>query len=196
MDAGLPPPPPRSPWPPPNVDCGPVLYRRRESRALIVAFVASAMGWAILGLAELVVWFSGEENNCTANRGDAYQRCLRNGDLTGLWMHSFAIGLAMVGLVVVFRGLHQQRQTLESDPRHRMAAAFSFSLVVASVLIWIGGNLGRWEPDRPFPYDPIVTSQANIIMATGVLVGLLVGALFPLGRREPDDALESRTPGQ
>lgn len=194
MDAGSSPLPP--PLPPPNVDGGPVLYRPRKSRAPIVAFVASATGWAILGFAELVVWFSGEEINCTANRGDAYQSCVRSSDLTGLGIHSVAIGLAMVGLVVTFRGLHQQRQTQERDLKQWAAVALSISLVVASVLVWIGGNLGRWEPDRPFPYDPVATSQANTIMATGVLVGLLVGALFPLGRREPDVALESVAPGQ
>jgi drug/metabolite transporter (DMT)-like permease len=156
-----------------------------------LALAASAVGWAILGFAELVVWFTGEEVNCTANRGDAYQRCVRNSDLTGLWIHSMSIGLAMVALVVVVRGRRRQRRW--RDPRIRVATALSVSLVVAGVVVWIGGYLRRWEPDRPFPYEPITTSQANIIMVTGVIVGLLIGALLPLGRRDRDAEPGSET---
>jgi ABC-type Fe3+-siderophore transport system permease subunit len=149
------------------------------------------VGWAILGFAELVVWFAGEETNCTANRADAYQRCVRNGDLTGLWIHSMSIWLAMVALVVVVRGRRRQRRG--RDPRMTVAAALSVSLIVAGVVVWIGGYLGRWEPDRPFPYEPVTASQANIIMLTGVAVGLLVGAVLPLGRRDRDAEPGSKT---
>ena len=153
-----------------------------------LAFWSSIVGWDVLGFFEAVRRFTGEEVNCVARRGAAYQECVRGGDLTLLTAHSIALGFAMVGLLVAGRGFHRQRRNEVRDSRLRLAAGSSAWLVVASVLLWIAGNLGDWEPDRPFPYDPVEASQANTVMAVGMVVGMLVGLLFPLGRTVPDGA--------
>jgi len=147
-----------------------------------VAFWASVIGWVVLGFVEAVERFTGEEVNCVANRGAAYQKCVRDNDLGLLATHSVVIGFAMVGLVVAGRGFRRQRLTKMNDPGMRLAAGLSVCLVFASVLLWIAGNLGDWEPDRPFPYEPVAASQANLIMTIGVPGGASVGSLLPLGK--------------
>jgi len=164
--SSLPPPPPAASRPPPK-DGG-----RAPPWTLTtgVAFWASVIGWVVLGFVEAVERFTGEEVS------------VRDNDLGLLATHSVVIGFAMVGLVVAGRGFRRQRLTKMNDPGMRLAAGLSVCLVFASVLLWIAGNLGDWEPDRPFPYEPVAASQANLIMTIGVLVGASVGSLLPLGK--------------
>ena len=67
---------------------------------LTVGLVVAVVGWVIFGFTALIAFFSGEETNCTANRGQAYQDCVRNSDLTGLRIQGLVMGLAMIAIVL------------------------------------------------------------------------------------------------
>jgi hypothetical protein len=141
------------------------------------------VGWAILILFGLLDVSTGEAENCTANRGQAYQNCVRSSDLTGVWVQALVIGLAMAGVTLVVRGGRRQRGEEPSDPMLWKAVIVSGALTVACLLLWVVGLRGGWAPDRPFPYEPLAPSQANTMMMAGMFIGVLAGALFPLGRR-------------
>ena len=143
---------------------------------------AGGAGWVILGFFAALTAFTGEGTNCTANRGDRYQSCVRNGDLTGLIAQAAVVGLAAMAVVVMLRGWGRQREAVLADSRLWVATAVLAGLLVVSGLSWIWGIQGGWAPSRPFPYEPVTTTQANTIMVAGLLVGLLVGALVPLER--------------
>jgi hypothetical protein len=178
-----------APWPPPKR--GEMYGLRGAPRAPVVALWVSGAGWILLGLLVMLRAFVGEEENCTANRGEAYRSCVRSSDTIGLLVQALVVGLATAGLAVVLRGWRRQRGEQSTDPRLRTTAAVAGGLVVAGILLWVFGNLGGWEPDRPFPYEPISTSRANAIMFAGVFLGGLVGALFPLGPPSNETAVRS-----
>lgn len=192
MGVELPPPPsPRDAWAPPTparpapapmVASGPYLAPPRRNRAVVVALVTTVSGWAVLASIGMMFLFVDEQSNCTANRGDAYQRCVRRGDLIGLGVRAAVIGLAMVGLVVLFRGRRRRVSTSDRDPIEWKVGSAAVLLVALSIALWVAGALGGWAPERPFRYEPIAVLQGNLIMATGVLAGVLVGVVFPLGR--------------
>lgn len=135
------------------------------------------LGWVVLAYVVLLWAFAGEETNCTAHRGEAYQDCVRSSDLTGLWVQGLVMGLAMVAIVTVSTVVARQKR---SSPRRNAALIASASLVLASVAGWILGARSLWAPDRPFPYEPVATSQGHAILLTGGFVGLLIGALTAL----------------
>jgi hypothetical protein len=192
MGVGLPPPPsPRDAWAPPTarlpapapmVASGRYLAPPRKNCAVVVALVTTVSGWAVFALIGMMLLLVDQQSNCTANRGDAYQRCVRTGDMIGLGVRAAVIGLAMVGLVVLLRGRRRRVSTPDRDPIEWKVGAAAVLLVALSIALWVEGARGGWAPERPFRYEPIATLQANLIMMTGVLVGVLVGVLFPLGR--------------
>jgi hypothetical protein len=53
----------------------------------------------------MVYVFVGREESCSAKRGDAYQSCVRQEDVTELDAEGVAIGLSVFALVVVLRSL-------------------------------------------------------------------------------------------
>ena len=163
-----PPPPPATP---------------RITRGVTVALLATVTGWVILGLIAVLRAFSSEETNCTAHRGTEYQSCVRSSDLNGLMAQAVVIGLGGLALVVMLRSFGRHRGTGERDLRARYTAVAVAGLLIASSLSWIWGISGGWAPSRPFPYEPVATSQANAIMMAGLLIGMAIGALFPLERR-------------
>jgi hypothetical protein len=176
-----------APWLPPKR--GEMYGLAGPPRGTVAALWVSGAGWILLGAFMMLRAFVGEEENCTANRGGAYQSCVRSSDITGLLVQALVIGLATAGLVLVLRGWRRRRGEQSKGRAVRIAAAVVGGLVVAGILLWVFGNLGGWEPDRPFPYEPIPTSRANAIMFGGVFVGGLVGALFPLGRPQNETAV-------
>jgi hypothetical protein len=155
----------------------------RTSRGVTVALWATVIGWVILGFLAALSAFSGEETNCTAHRGAEYQSCVRSGDLNGLVAQAAVIGLSGLAVVVMLRRFSRHRDAGESDPRARYTAVAVAGLLIASSLSWIWGIQGGWAPSRPFPYEPVATSQANAFMMAGLLIGMAIGALFPLERR-------------
>jgi hypothetical protein len=147
---------------------------------LPVGLVVAVVGWAIFGFTVLVVFFSGEETNCTANRGQAYQDCVRNSDLTGLRIQGLVMGLAMIAIVIVLIGL-VRRQGTDQPVMRRNALVASASLGLASITGWTLGAITLWAPDRPFPYEPVATPEAHTILAAGGMIGLVVGVATSLG---------------
>lgn len=183
----------RSPWPPPcqatsvvdeGIDPAGVWERGprspKQSSMLAVGLIVAVVGWAIFGFTVLVGFFSGEETNCTANRGQAYQDCVRDSDLTGLRIQGLVMGLAMIAIVMVLIGL-VRRQGTDQPVMRRNALAASASLVLASITGWTFGAITLWAPDRPFPYEPVSTTEAHTILATGGLIGIVVGVATSLG---------------
>jgi hypothetical protein len=184
-----PPPPPPTSWPAPTGLAPPAALRRTSTPSgLVVAFVAVAIGWLIVGFELFMVYvFVGREESCRANRGDAYQSCVRQEDVTELVAEGVAIGLSVVALMIVFRSI---RRPVE----HAQTGALWFAAVTAVLLammcvgLWIDGGRGGWAPSRPLPYDPVPTAWGHVAMVIGVLVGSLVGVLVPLARRRSDTA--------
>lgn len=183
------PPPPPSPtsWPPPTGLAPPAAFGQTSTPSgHVVAFVAVAIGWLIVGFELSMVYvFVGREESCRANRGDAYQSCVRREDVTELAAEGVAIGLSVVALVIVLRGLRRR-----IEPAHPgalwIAALAAVLLAIACVALWIDGSRGGWAPSRPLPYDPVPTAWGHVAMVIGVLVGSLVGVLVPLARRRSD----------
>jgi hypothetical protein len=177
-----------SPWQPPDAMPSPMMAGSFEpprpswSRAALVALVGAGIGWGIVLLYGMLRLFSGEETNCTANRGSAYQDCLRSNDLNGLGAQALALGLAVMGCVLVARAARRSPRAKERPFGQSAALAVSGSLFVASIALWIWGLQGGWAPDRPFDYEPVSHTTANMIMATGLLIGAAVGGVWPLGR--------------
>lgn len=177
-----------SPWQPPNAMPPPVMAGSFEpprpswSRAALVALVGPAVGWGIVLLYGMVRLFSGEETNCTANSGSAYQDCLRSNDLNGLGAQAVALGLAVMGCVLVVRDALRSSQARGRPFARGAALAVSGSLFVTSIALWIWGLRGGWAPDRPFDYEPVPHATANTIMAAGLLIGAAIGGIWPLGR--------------
>jgi hypothetical protein len=151
----------------------------------VVALVAGLAGWAIFGFFGLLLLFAGEDENCTANRGEAYRDCVRNTDLTSLRVQSFVLALAVLAFTVAVIGSARQHSLNRSDSKKRPALFVSGSLVVASIGGWVLGAHRFWTPERPFPYDPISTAQGNTTMLVGGLVGLLIGTLVGAAMTRP-----------
>jgi len=148
----------------------------------MVALVAAGVGWLLVGFELLSVYvFVGREQSCSANRGDAYQSCVHGEDVSELVAEGIAVGLSAVGLVVLFRG-RRRRVNPQWDSTGLTAVSASGSLAAVCVALWVHGSLGGWEPERPFPYEPVALVWGHTAMVIGVGVGLLVGVLIPLGR--------------
>jgi hypothetical protein len=175
-----------SPWPPPVATASVGRGGGQWSRACRVALIGSGIGWGLVGLFALMRLFSGEETNCTANRGGAYQDCVRSGDQTGLVVQAIAFGLAAMGCILLARDSARRSHDATAHSGWRIASAASSLLVLASVALWIWGLQGGWAPDRPFAYEPVPNSTANTIMVVGLLAGALVGGAWPLGSRSED----------
>lgn len=188
------PPPPSTSWPAPTGVAPPAaLGQQPTPSGLIVAFVAVAIGWLIVGFELFMVFvFVGREESCRANRGDAYQSCVRQEDVTELVAEGVAIGLSVIALLIVVRSLHRP---LEHAPRRALwiAAVAAVLLAIICVGLWIDGSRGGWAPSRPLPYDPVPTAWGHVAMVIGVLVGSLVGVLVPLARRRSDTARDDPT---
>jgi hypothetical protein len=177
-----------SPGQPPDAMPPPVMAgffeppRPSWGRAALLALVGAAVGWGIVVLYGAVRLFSDEGTNCTANSGSAYQDCLRSNDLNGLGAQALALGLAVMGGVVVARDAPRSSRARERPFGRGAALAVSGSLFVTSIALWIWGLQGGWAPDRPFDYEPVPHATANTIMATGLLIGAAVGGVWPLVR--------------
>lgn len=150
------------------------------SRSTLVALVGAGVGWGIVVLYGFARIFSGEETNCTARRGSSYHDCLRSNDLNGLGAQAVALGLAVMGCVLLARDGHRSSRVGRLRTGRNAALAVSGSLLVTSIVLWIWGLHGGWAPARPFDYVPIPHSTANAVMAAGLLVGAAVGGFWPL----------------
>ncbi len=138
-----------------------------------LAIVATAVGWALLFYAGAVVAFVDENINCTANRGEAYRRCVRDGDLTGIHVLAVVLALGTFAAVSLWRARS-----------HAALVGLAGALLFGAIVWWVYGNLGGWTPERPFPYDPVSGTRANTVIAVGGLVGAATGLLVrSLGRR-------------
>jgi cytochrome bd-type quinol oxidase subunit 2 len=155
------------------------------SRGMLVAAVGAAVGWGIVVFFALARLLSGEETNCTARRGTAYQDCLRSSDLNGLGAQALAFSLAVMGCVLIAREARRSSQTGHRQSGRNAALALSGSLLAMSILLWIWGLQGGWAPDRPFDYEPVPHSTANAVMLTALLIGTVVGRFWPLARTTP-----------
>lgn len=152
---------------------------------LVVALVAAAIGWLIVGFELFMVYvFVGRDESCGAQVGDAYRSCVRQEDVTELVAEAVAIGSSVVALSVVIRVVRRGVGRADRPPVW-LAAAGASSLAIVCIVLWIDGGRGGWAPSRPRPYDPLPTAWGHGAMAIGVLVGLLVGLLVPLARRRP-----------
>jgi len=180
------PPPPSTSWPPPPTGAAPpalaAVRKRSTSSGLNVAFSVAMIGWLIVGFVLFNVYvFTGRDLSCTGNRGDAYQSCVRQEDVTELGADSVAIGLSVVALVIVFRTLRQR--VAGAGSRAVWVGVMATLLLVVCVAVWVDGSQGGWAPARPFPYEPISNVWGHLTMTIGVLVGALVGLVVPLTRR-------------
>jgi hypothetical protein len=179
-----------SPWQPPDSKQPALTAGSIEppgsswTRGTLVAVVGAGVGWGIVGFFGMARLFSGEETNCTARRGSAYQDCLRSSDLTGLGAQALALGLAVMGCVLIARDARRSALVGQRQLGRNVALAVSGSLLVMSVVLWIWGIHGGWAPDRPFSYEPVPHSAATAIMVTGLVVGAVVGGIWPLARTE------------
>lgn len=186
----LPPPPGSMSWPAPT-RAAPAAGTRPQSTplGLVVALAAAGIGWLIIGFELFMVYvFVGREESCRANRGDAYQSCVRQEDVTELIAEGVAIALSMVALLIVFRSFRRRsRDGLQRA--HWIAGAGAVLLAIACVVLWIHGSNGGWEPTRPLPYEPIPAFWGHATMSIGVLIGSLVGARTPLARRRLPDGM-------
>ena len=177
-----------SPWQPPDAKRPAPTASSFEppgpswSRGTLVAVVGAGVGWGIVVFYGMARLFSDEETNCTARRGSAYQDCLRSSDLNGLGAQALALGLAVMGCVLIARDARRSSLVGQRQLGRNAAVAVSGSLLVISVALWIWGLHGGWAPDRPFNYEPVPHSTANTIMVTGLLTGAAVGGFWPLAR--------------
>lgn len=177
-----------SPWQPPDANQPAVTARSIEppgpfwTRGTLVAVVGAGVGWGILVFYGMARLFSDEGTNCTARRGSGYQDCLRNNDLNGLGAQALALGLAVMGCVLIARDARRSSLAGQRQLGRNSALTVSGSLLVMSAVLWIWGIHGGWAPDRPFGYEPVPHSAANTIMVTGLLVGAAVGGFWPLPR--------------
>lgn len=175
-----------SPWPPPEAKRPAMMASSFQtpgsswSRSALVALVSGGVGWGIVVLYGSARVFSGEETNCTARRGSAYQDCLRSNDLNGLGAQALALGLAVMGCVLLARDGHRSPRVGRRRTGRTAALAVSGSLLMTSIVLWIWGLHGGWAPARPFEYVPTPHSTANAIMAAGLLAGAAVGGFWPL----------------
>ena len=145
-DPSLPQPPPPSmsrPPPPTAAPSAPVSLRQESTPfGLKVAFQAAAIGWLIVAFVLFNVYvFIGRELSCSGNRGDAYQSCVRQEDVTELGAEGVAMGLSVVALVIVFRSL-----------RRRVAGAGYRAVWIGAMAAVLGlvcvGGVGPWKPGR------------------------------------------------
>jgi hypothetical protein len=177
-----------SPWSPPDAERPDLAASSVEppvpswTRATLVAVVGAGVGWGIVVFSGMARVFTGEETNCTARRGSAYQDCLRSNDLTGLGAQAVALGLAVMGCVLIARDA--RRSSVLGQPQFGRNAALtvSGSLLVISVVLWIWGVNGGWAPDRPFDYEPVPHSVAHTVMVVALLFGSAAGGFWPLSR--------------
>ena len=177
-----------SPWQPPDAKRpAPAVSSVEPSapswrRGTLVAAVGGGIGWGVVVFYALARLFSDEQTNCTARRGSAYQDCLRSSDLNGLRAQALALGLAVMGCVLIWREARRSSLMGHRQLGRNMALAVSGSLLAMSIVLWIWGLQGGWAPDRPFDYQPVPHSTANTIMLVGLLIGTAVGGLWPLAR--------------
>lgn len=150
------------------------------SRGALVASVGAGVGWGIVVFYGFARMFSGEETNCTARRGASYQDCLRSNDLSGLGAQALALGLAVMGCVLLLREGFRSSSARRRLAGWNAALALSGSLFVVSIMLWIWGLHGGWAPARPFDYEPVPHSSANAIMVAGALIGAAIGGCWPL----------------
>jgi len=178
----------KSPWQPPDAKRPTPTASSVEppgrswSRGTLVAVIGAGVGWGIVVFHGLARLFSDEATNCTARRGSAYQDCLRSNDLNGLGAQALALGLAVMGCVLIVRDARRSSLVGQRHVGRTVALALSGSLLVMSVALWIWGMRGGWAPGRPFSYEPVPHSTANTIMVTGLLIGAAVGGFWPLAR--------------
>ena len=178
-----PPPRPLTSLPPPPAGAVPVAPGGPTPFGLGVASVAALFGWVIVGFVLFNVYvFTGRELSCTANRGDAYRSCVRQEDVTELVAEALAMGLSVVGLVIVIRSI--RRPDVHGGRQAFSVGALAAVLGLVCVGVWIDGSQGGWAPSRPFPYDPLPTVWGHVAMTIGVVIGSLVGAIVPLSRRQ------------
>lgn len=98
-----PPAPAGPPLPPtPGRESSRIRVRTRQvSRLYTVGLVATIVAGVALGFFWALTLSVGEETNCTAHRGSAYQDCLRANDLNGVPIQAAVTGLAAFGFVVL-----------------------------------------------------------------------------------------------
>lgn len=172
-----------APWPAPARAAPPRPTVRRSTPAgLVVALVVTVIGMLIVGFELFMVHvFVGRGESCRANRGDAYQSCVRQEDLTELIAEGIAIGLSAAALATVLRSV-RRGDARSSDVVVLVTSAGAALLALACIVLWVHGSQGGWAPTRPFPYEPVPTSWGHATMAIATVSGLLIGALVPLPR--------------
>ena len=170
-----------TPWPAPT-RAAPPTARRSTPAGIVVALVVTAMGMLIVGFELFMVHvFVGREESCRANRGDAYQSCVRQEDLTELIAEGIAIGLSAAALAIVLRSV-RRGDAQWRDAMVVVTGAVAVLLALACIVLWIQGSQGGWTPNRPFPSEPVPTIWGHATMTIGAVSGLLIGVLVPLPR--------------